>query len=106
MYASKDDLLAVQAETRDHTLSTGHVVKIRGLTVAEARAISGESVQATTIAAGLVEPAMTVEEVERWIERAPAGDVIGLLMAIQGLSGMLEGAAKEAYKSFRGQSSD
>jgi hypothetical protein len=62
-------------------------------------------IEARVVAAGMVDPAMTEAEVRQW-QRVPgrAADVDAVSTRIQRLSGMVPQAAKEAYKSVRGES--
>jgi hypothetical protein len=53
------------------------------------------------IAAGLVAPEMTVEDVAEWLAEAPAGDSVAVLGAIQELSGLAEGAQKSPVAGAR-----
>jgi hypothetical protein len=52
------------------------------------------------LAKAMVSPAMNVAQVERWQETSAAGEIEPVVQVVQGLSGLLEGAAKEAYKAF------
>lgn len=105
-YASLDELIASTLTESDHVLPSGRRVRIRALsraTVLRIQTIGKDNViklEAETVAAGLVAPPMTVEQVGRWQAADPAGGDIGKLMeAIRDLSGLGEGAAKAAYKS-------
>jgi hypothetical protein len=60
-----------------------------------------DAVENHFIAAGLVEPEMTVAEVAEWLENAPAGDAVVVMAAIQELSGMAEGAQKSGDAGVR-----
>src|SRR5262245_12777468 len=48
---------------------------------------------------GLVDPQLTEDEVREWMKAAPAGEIEPVSHRIAALSGMIEGAEKEAYKS-------
>lgn len=105
-YASLDDLITSTLTETDYDLPSGRRVRIRALsraTVLRIQTIGKENVlklEAETVAAGLVAPVMTVEQVGRWQSADAAGGDIGKLMeAIRDLSGLGEGAAKAAYKS-------
>lgn len=50
---------------------------------------------------GLVDPALTEDEVARWQKSSPAGEIEPVARRIAELSGIAPGADKEAYKSFR-----
>ncbi len=51
------------------------------------------------ISLGLVEPALTPEQVAAWAEAAPAGELQAISVAIGTISGMHASAGKDAYKS-------
>lgn len=78
-------------------------VVVRGLTRAEvedARDAAGgqkapsADMELQLIAASLVFPEMTVEEVTEWLARAPAGDSVVVMQAISRLSGLGQDARK------------
>lgn len=48
---------------------------------------------------GLVEPQLTEDEVAQWHAAATQDEVAAVVDAIRGLSGLKDGAPKEAYKS-------
>ncbi len=100
-YASIDDLTAaVEPETKDVTLPDGKVVKVRGLTRIElllsAKGTDDTAlVERRNVAACMVEPRMTLQQVEAWQKRPGSVVAIGdVTTAIQELSGLGEGAAK------------
>lgn len=54
------------------------------------------------VSLGLVEPAMTVDDVEQWAAMdGSAGDLQALSIAIGTISGMMTTSGKESYKSLR-----
>jgi len=53
---------------------------------------------------GMVEPRLTLAEVEAWAQSAPAGEIQAVSQAIGIMSGMTEKSGKESYKSVRGES--
>lgn len=55
------------------------------------------------LAAAMVDPVMTEAQVGEWQRIAPAGELQPVVRKIQELSGMLEDAAKAAYKSNGGE---
>jgi hypothetical protein len=100
-YASIDDLTsASEPETRDVTLPDGKVVKVRGLTRIELLLSTKGTddtalVERRNVATCLVEPRMTVQQVEAWQKRPGSVLAIGEVTdAIRDLSGLGEGAAK------------
>lgn len=78
-------------------------VTVRGLTRAEvedARVLAGGQKAASAdmeiqlIAASLVDPEMTSQEVAEWLTDAPAGDSVAVMQAISRLSGLGQDARK------------
>lgn len=53
------------------------------------------------VAAAMLDPKLTVDEVARWQEASGAGEISVVVEAIGKLSGLGDDAAKEAYKSVR-----
>ena len=80
--------------------SDGSTVLIRGLTRDEILDAQDRFPGSTAgrdnacISAGLVDPAMTEEDVAQWAASAPAGDLTHISEEIQTLSGLREGAGK------------
>lgn len=103
----KDLLFKPRLPEADVDLPGVGTVRVRGLSQAEAHMV--EQVKGTAarerkiLALGLVEPQLTEVEVGRWQAAAPSGEVTRAALKVAELSGMLEGADKEAYKSFRGE---
>ena len=81
----------------------GGQVRVRGLTRRESyeiNRISGnEERELHIVAAGLVEPAMTVEEVTAWAEQGLAGELQDVSVRIAQLSRLVPESAKAATKS-------
>jgi len=81
-------------------------VRVRALSRAEAMELQKlESsgmvmVERRMLALALVDPTLTEGEVRQWQEAAPPGELEPVTDKISELSGMTEGAAKEAYKGF------
>lgn len=100
--ATVDELLADgQLEPEEVELPSGRTLLVRGLTVEEVRAIDSDNMQRGLLATGIIDPPMTLEQVDLWRKRAPAGDPTAAAAKIQELSGMLGGSAKAAYKRIR-----
>jgi len=109
----KEALLKRRRTDRTEEVDLGEgTVTVRGLSRGEinrARVVAGKASkdnQVATldihyIAAGLVEPEMTVAEVAEWLENAPAGDSVTVLGVIQELSGLAEGAQKSGNAGVR-----
>ncbi|RKF24140.1 hypothetical protein [Micromonospora globbae] len=79
-------------------------VRVRGLNRSEAMAVGKIEDAAlkdlNIIAMGMVAPKLSVSEVRRWGEAAPAGELEVVSRRIAQLSGMLPDSAKEAVKEF------
>ena len=78
-------------------------VRVRALSRAEAlkleNAGSAAMREAQILSWGMVDPVMTVAEVNHWLATSPAGEAQDVSTRIAELSGMLEDSAKAAYKS-------
>lgn len=99
-YASFDDLLTpVDDVTEDVELGRGRKVRVRGLTRYElllnAKGIDDPAlIERRNLATCVVEPRMTVGQVEKW-QKASLPNEIGLVtLAIRRLSGLADGAPK------------
>lgn len=88
-------------------LSHGEVVSARG-TARQKR--DAQVVERHMIAAALVDPVMTYDEVTLWLcgdpddpddPGAPAGDSVTIMAAVAGLSGLDEGARKSSVPAVR-----
>jgi hypothetical protein len=107
MAISKEDLLKPRLEQGTVTIDGVGEFTIRPLTRAEAfdvQTLRDESVLAAEnliISLGLVDPTMTVDEVDAWAEVAPAGHLAAVSLAIGTISGMMPTSGKESYKSLR-----
>lgn len=107
-YISKDALFTARSLPEEDVEIPGRgTVRVRACTRAEVQAFhkaaggdSGEA-ERLTLAAGLVAPKITSGEARLWQEASPAGELRPVVAAITRLSGMDEGAAKEAVKTFR-----
>lgn len=87
-----------------HEIPGVGTVVVRPLTRAEAFSLRGkgfdeEVLERKVLALGLVDPALTEEEVAEWQKVASSGEVDTLMGVISEISGMTKTAAKEAYKS-------
>lgn len=98
----KSVLLGRKASTtRTVTINGAGVIIVRGLTRGEVQAINDEygddpNHENALIAAAMVDPEMTVEEVACWLEDAPAGDSVEVMTAVAELSGISEGSARKS----------
>lgn len=104
-YLTRDQILArkLSGNTEEVELDDGAVVLVRGITRGQAAELNGIddplTNEATGISFGLVEPAMTPDEVAEWITDEGHGYVQRVVDAIQRLSGSAPGQAKEYTKS-------
>lgn len=110
-YASIDDLGEdVSEDTRDVTLPNGRKVKVRGLSRFELivngkGTEDGALIERRNVAACMVEPRMTLAQVEAWQKKAPAGGAFKAISeAIRDLSGLGEGADKSDLREVRDES--
>lgn len=81
-------------------------VTVRALSREEVKACrddNGKTQENKLIAAALVDPVLTPDEVSAWLDDAPAGDSLDVMDAISDLSGMAEGAAKRGVSRVRGE---
>ncbi len=105
-YASADHLTnGIDLPEDDHELADGTLIRVRALSRAEVLRIQtvGKDkvleLERLTVAAGMVIPRMTPEQVATWQGNDPAGGDIGKVMEhIRDLSGLGEGAAKAAFQ--------
>lgn len=80
-------------------------VRVRGLSRAEVLGLRDGDMGTTEfecqmVSLGMVAPKLTVEEVERWQQAAPAGEMEPVTNKISELSALNRGVAKEAWKEF------
>jgi hypothetical protein len=108
-YASFDDLVSGVLEdgAEDLTLPSGKVVRVRGLSRHEL-IFNGKGTEDTAlierrnVVACLVEPKLTLPQVEQWQRTSPAGgDLRVLSEKIRDLSGLGEGADKSDLREVR-----
>lgn len=104
MAIDKAALLGKRCPERDVELPSGGTVRVRGLTRGQVKAISegmeaGQDMEPQSLAWGLVEPELTLDEAKILAEDSPFDDVQTLAQAINELSGIAGRADKEAYKS-------
>ena len=106
-YASADDLLVEDPagpETADVTLSTGKVVKVRGMTRMELLLSRKDTtdvaeIERRMLAYCMVEPRMTVKQVEVWQRKTGPMVIAPVTEVIRDLSGLGEGADKSGVDS-------
>lgn len=106
MSLSKEALLGQTFGVEELELEGVGTVTVRALTRAEALEVRGkelpyEELERKLIAAAMVEPKLTAEDVEAWQKVSPAGQLEVVTDAIIRLSGMEKAAQKAAYQQFR-----
>ncbi len=106
----KAALLARQLPRESVEIEGVGTVVVRALSRAEVMALNASrkegdpaDLERRMIAAALVEPALTLKEVETWYANSPAGELSAVADAITRLSGMNPEVAKQAYRQFRGR---
>lgn len=113
MTVSRDDLFRLRLDTSEVELPGLGTVKVRALSREEVlgfRKVKTEdglglgedpgAMECHMVAAALVDPKLTVEDVQRWQSVSPVGELEVLTDAIAEVSGMNTGAVKEAVKRF------
>lgn len=106
MTVSKDDLLRNRSGVEDFDIPNVGQVKIRALTRAEVLSLAGKEFEPAEMERhmlfyGMVDPALTADEVLAWHSNAPAGEFTGLSERIAEISGLTQTALKDAVKDFR-----
>jgi hypothetical protein len=105
----RDALLKARLPERTLDIDGVGTIRVRALSRAEALEVRacGEDLagmEQKILTFGLVDPALSPDDVANWYRAAPAGEIEPITNAIVAMSGLADDAAKEAYKSFRGQS--
>lgn len=105
----KAALLAPRLEEDDVDIPGVGTVRVRGLSRYEVM-VSQRGNKGGTIAVervmlryGMVDPILTEDEVAEWQKASPAGEIEPVARRISELSGLRQGADKEAYKSLPGE---
>ena len=100
---SREQILATKLGREHVDVGDQGQVVVRGLTRSEAhemKDIEGNAErEVRTLSLGLVEPALSEDDVRAWMAAATFGSLQPVLERIMSLSGMLEGQGKEATKS-------
>lgn len=103
----KEQLFKARLRERDVELPDVGTVRVRALARGEVMSIRDagemdiEEYERKLIALAVVDPVLTEDEVRRWQEAAPAGELEPVTNAIVELSGLDQEAAKQAYQRFR-----
>jgi hypothetical protein len=102
----KETFLKARLPEKEVDLDGVGTVRVRSLSRAEAGRLkdytdNADDAEVYVLTVGLVDPALTEEEVRQWLQGATAGEVDIVTTAILGLSGLLGDAVGEARRSFR-----
>lgn len=101
----KELLFKPRITERDVEVDGIGVVRVRALSRAEATRFKGkhdvEILERQMLAVALVDPKLTEDEVARWQEVAPAGELQVVVDTIVELSGMKKDVGKQNYADFR-----
>ncbi len=113
----KDRLLTARLAEADVEIPDVGTVRVRALTRAEVMSVRKATDREDTIdgvralilerkmlAAAMVDPPMTEDEIRGWQQAAPAGEIQPVVEKVQTLSKMLEGAPKSGVRDVRGES--
>jgi hypothetical protein len=100
---TRDQILARKVGHGEITIDGAGTVAIRALTMSEAvqvRALEGRADQTyLIISLGMTDPKLSFEDVEAWGTNDSAGTLNAISEGIAAVSGMTDGAGKDAYKS-------
>jgi hypothetical protein len=99
----KETLFGPRLDEEDVPLAGLGTVRVRGLNRLEALRVSeatgaGER-DRLMLAAGMIDPKMTLADVRKWQEASPGGEIEQVSEVIARLSKMLPQSGKDAYKS-------
>jgi len=105
----KGKLLTGRLEHRDVEIPGVGTIRVRGLSRAEVLAVqdaagpdaSKQDIEAHTMAAAMIDPPMTVDEIRQWQASSPAGEMEEATRAVSELCRVGRDDAKAAYKSVR-----
>lgn len=106
--AQKDALFATSLPEEDVDIPGKGTVRVRALTRSEALACQQvkqgpdrvAAIERKMLAMAIVDPEMTEADIGRWQKASTVGEMEPVGAKVQELSGMTEGAAKEAYREF------
>lgn len=106
MPIDKEKLLANRLKTETVSIPDVGDVVVRALTRAEAfqftdKDLEPDVLERRLLAAALVEPSLTVDEVAAWHSASTATEIQPVVEAILRLSGLEVDSAKQAYQQFR-----
>lgn len=112
MAVEKSALLDATRVLRHETVEIPDVgeVKVRGLSRAEVVQMQAfaniDEMEVATLAAGLVEPALSADEVKQWRSTRDSAEIQPVCDKILELSGLLPDQQTEAERSFRTEPGD
>lgn len=105
MTVSKEELFAARLPSAEVEIPGVGTVRVRGLSRGEVFGVQNAkgtaAVERKILAFGMVDPALTEPEVQRWQEASPAGELDEVVDKIRELSGLNDKAEKEAVLDFR-----
>lgn len=106
MPIDKEKLLASRLKTETVSIPDVGEVVVRALTRAEAfqftdKDIAPDDMERRLLAAALVEPALTLDEVAEWHSASTATEIQPVVEAVLRLSGLEVDSPKKAYQQFR-----
>jgi hypothetical protein len=110
MAIDKENLFARRVDEDDVEIPGIGTVRVRAVTRHELLGVHkpGETNPAVAerrmLSAGMVDPQLSEDEVARWQKNSPPSEIGLVLDRIRQLSGLTDGASKEAYKSVRDES--
>jgi hypothetical protein len=105
MAIDKATLLAERFGVKEVEVEGVGTVRVRPLSRAEALSLTGGDVdeaeaEQKMVAAALVEPKLTADEVGIWQANSPAGELQAVVEVLMQISGLEKAAAKAAYQQF------
>lgn len=105
MAIDKDVLFKVRLPEGEVEIPGVGTVRVRGLSRDEVFAVqnvgSTQAAEQKILARGMVEPAMTELDVSKWQAASPGGELEAVVEKIRNLSGLNDGAEKDAVINFR-----
>lgn len=96
---TKEQLLAQRFGVREYEIPGVGTIRVRSLTRGEALEVVGKELDKAEaerylLAKGLVEPALTEDDVRVWQDNSPAGEIQEIAKLVTELSGLSDGAPK------------
>lgn len=102
----RDELFKARLTEQTFNIEDVGEVRIRSLSRSEALAVKGmelswDQIERKMISMAMVDPKLTEEEVAKWQDASPAGELEPVTNAILALSGMTPESPKDAMRRFR-----